>query len=54
MIDKKWQPKNPIETILDGKYIKSDGSVTLLGKEIDGKLNFDQHISKLYNKRQVS
>ena len=32
------------------KKINSESSVLLLGLEIDSKLNFDKHISKLYNK----
>ena len=47
MIDKKWQPTNPTEIILDGKHTKSDDSVTLPGIKIDSRLNFDKNISKL-------
>ena len=32
------------------KKINSENSVPLLGLEIDSKLNFDKHISKLCNK----
>ena len=50
IIDKKGQNNNPTELNIDGKKINSESSVLLLGLEIDSKLNFDKHISKLCNK----
>ena len=44
------QNNNPTEINIDGKKINSESSVLLLGLEIDSKLNFDKHISKLCNK----
>ena len=48
IIDKKGQNNNPTEIDIDG--INSESSVLLLVLEIDNKLNFDNHISKLCNK----
>ena len=47
IIDRKKQ-----KTILtiDEKVITSSENVTLLGLELDSKLNFDAHISKICNK----
>ena len=50
LTDKKGKSKNPTEIMPDGKHIKSNDTVTLLGIEIDCKFNFDKHISKLCNK----
>ena len=44
------QNNNPTEINIDGKKINSESSALLLGLEIDSKLNFDKHISKLCNK----
>ena len=48
--DKKGQNNNPTEINIDEKKVNSESSVLLLGSEIDSKLNFDKHISKLYKK----
>ena len=50
IIDKKGQNNNPTEINIDGKKINSESSVLLLGLEIDSKLNFDKHVSKLCHK----
>ena len=50
LIDRKGQNNNPTEINIDEKKINSESSALLLGLEIDSKLNFDKHISKLYNK----
>ena len=50
IIDRKGKEKNPIELDIDGKIIKSEDSVKLLGLEIDSKLNFEKYISSLCNK----
>ena len=50
IIDKEGQNNNPTEINIDEKKISSESSVLLLGLEIDSKLNFDKHISKLCNK----
>ena len=50
IIDRKNQNNNPQKLTIDGKFITSTNSVTLLGLEIDSKLNFDAHISKICNK----
>jgi len=50
IIDRKGQTNNPTKLVIDGKEIYSENSVTLLGIEIDSKLNFNKHISKLCNK----
>ena len=50
IIDRKGQSNNPTKLIIDGKEINSENCVTLLGLEIDSKLSFDKHISKLSNK----
>ena len=39
-----------IKTTILPEKINSESSVLLLGLEIDSKLNFDKHISKLCNK----
>ena len=41
---------NPQKLTIDEKVITSSENVTLLGLEVDSKLNFDEHISKLFNK----
>ena len=50
IIDRKNQNNNPQILTIDNKNINSTDSVTLLGLEIDSKLNFDKHISKLCKK----
>ena len=50
IIDKEGQNNNPTEINIDEKKISSESSVLLLGLEIDSKLSFDKHISKLCNK----
>ena len=50
IIDKKGQNNNPTEINIDEKKVNSESSVLLLGSEIDSKLNFDKHISKLCKK----
>ena len=50
IIDRKGRNNNPTEINIGGKKIYSESSVLLLGLEIDSKLNFDKHISKLGNK----
>ena len=50
LIDKRGQSNNPTTLKIDGKEIQSVNSVSLLGIEIDSKLNFDKHISNLCNK----
>ena len=50
IIDKKGQSNNPSKLNINGKEIESLNSVSLLGIEIDSKLNFDKHISNLCNK----
>ena len=49
IIDRKNQKNNPQKLTIDEKVITSE-NVTLLGLEVDSKLNFDEHISKLCNK----
>ena len=49
--DKKGQNNNPTEINIDEKKVNSESSVLLLGSEIDSKLNFDKHISKLCKKK---
>ena len=50
IIDRKNQKNNPQILTIDGKEINSTSLVSLLGLEIDSKLNFDSHISKLCKK----
>ena len=50
IIDRKGQTNNPTKLTIDGSEVGSENSVTLLGLEVDSKLNFDKHISKLCNK----
>lgn len=40
LIDKKRQSNDHTEIMLNGKHIKSDGSVTLLGIENDKQIKF--------------
>ena len=47
---KKGQNNNPTEINIDEKKVNSESIVLLLGSEIDSKLNFDKHISKLCKK----
>ena len=50
IIDRKNQKNNPQKLTIDEKVITSAENVTLLGLEVDSKLNFDEHISKLCSK----
>ena len=51
IIDRKNQKNNPQKLTIDEKVIiTSSENVTLLGLEVDSKLNFDEHTSKLCNK----
>ena len=50
IIDRKNQKNNPQKLTIDEKVITSSENVTLLRLEVDSKLNFDEHISKLCNK----
>ena len=50
IIDRKNQKNNPRKLMIDEKVITSSENVTLLGLEVDSKLNFDEYISKLCNK----
>ena len=50
IIDRKNQKNNPQKLTIDEKVITSSENVTLLGLEVDSKLTFDEHISKLCNK----
>ena len=50
IIDRKNQKNNPQKLTIDEKAITSSENVTLLGLEVDSKLNFDEHISKSCNK----
>ena len=45
--DRKNQKNNPQKLLLDET---SSENVTSLGLEVDSKLNFDEHVSKLCNK----
>ena len=49
-IDRKNQKNNPQKLTIDEKVITSSENVTLLGLEVDSKLNFHEHVSKLCNK----
>ena len=48
--DRKKQNNNPPKMTIDEKVVTSSNKVTLLGLDIDSKLNFDDHISKICNK----
>ena len=50
IIDRKNQKNNPQKLTIDEKIITPSENVMSLGLEIDSKLNFDGHISKLCNK----
>ena len=50
IIDRKNQKNNPQKFTIDEKVITSSENLALLGLEVDSKLNFDKHISKLCNK----
>jgi len=50
IIDRKNQNNNPQKLTIDNKTIDSSSNVSLLGLEIDSKLNFDSHITKLCRK----
>ena len=51
IIDWKNQNYNLQKLTICEKVINSSVNVTLLGLEVDSNLNFDEHISKLCNKR---
>ena len=51
IIDRKNQKNNPQKLTLDEKVITSSENVALLGLEVESTLNFDEHKSKLCNKR---
>ena len=46
----RTKKNNPQRLTIDKKVITSSENVTLLGLEVDSKLNFDEHLSKLCNK----
>ena len=46
----RTKKNNPQKLTIDKKVITSSENVTLLGLEVDSKLNFDEHVSKLCNK----
>ena len=48
IIDRKSQNYNPQRLTINEKVITSE-NVTLLGLEVDSKINFDEHISKICN-----
>ena len=50
IIDRKNQKSNPQKLPIDKKVITFSENVILLGLEVDSKLNFDKHVSKLCNK----
>ena len=50
IIDRKNQKNNPQKLTIDEKVINSSENVTLLAVEVDSKLNFDEHVSKICNK----
>ena len=50
IIDRKNQKNNLQKLTIDEKVITFSENVTLLGLEVDSKLTFDEHISKLCNK----
>ena len=50
IIDMKNQKNNLQKLTIDEKVITSSENVTLLGLEVDSKLNFHEHVSKLCNK----
>ena len=49
-IDRKNQNNNPQKLTIDEKVINYSENVTLLGLEVDNNLNFDEHISKIFDK----
>ena len=48
IIERKSQNYNPQRLTINEKVITSE-NVTLLGLEVDSKINFDEHISKICN-----
>ena len=50
IIDRKNQKNNPQKLTIDEKVINSSENVTLLAVEVDSKLSFDEHVSKICNK----
>ena len=49
-IDRKNQNNNPQKLTIDEKVINYSENVTLLGLEVDNNLNFDEHMSKIFDK----
>ena len=50
IIDRKNKKNNPQTFTIDKKVIPSSKNITLLGLEVDSKLNFDEHTFKLCKK----
>ena len=50
IIDRKNQKNNPQKLTIVEKVITSSENVTLLGLEVESKLKFNEHLSKLCNK----
>ena len=50
IIDRKKQQNNPTYIKINDRNIISENRVRLLGLEIGNKLNFDKHITQLYQK----
>ena len=49
IIERKSQNYNPQRFTINEKVITFSENVTLLGLEVDSKINFDEHISKICN-----
>ena len=54
MINRIGKMENKHEMHIDNKKITSEHSVTLLGTEIDNQLKFDNHVSTLCKKCNLS
>ena len=50
IINRLGKLKNSYELLIDNHKIDLKISVTLLGIEIDNKLNFEKHVTALYQK----
>ena len=50
IIDRKNHQNNPTSIKINDINISFENSMRLLGLEIDGKLNFDKHITQLCKK----
>ena len=50
IINRLGKLKNSYELLIDKHKIDSENSVTLLGIEIGNKLNFEKHVTALYQK----